>query len=99
LEKISISATGQRGESSPLDKIHFARGCWDGDELPRTDLGDSVTAPRVKLSLETMELGLCEQSPFTARPRLWDRILRVRDKLGPLRLAYLEALLRAFDWS
>src|SRR6266542_878034 len=51
----------------------------------------------MKLSLEPMELGLCEKAPFAGQPSWTERMLRLRDKLGPFRLAYLEAVLRAAD--
>lgn len=44
-----------------------------------------------------MELGLCEQEPFTGKPSWIERMIRWRDTLGPFRLAYLEAILRAAD--
>jgi len=79
----------------------FARGVWDGDPLPETNLGTEngkpIIAPAVKLSLETMELGLCEQPPFAGQPSWAERVIHLRDTLGPFRLAYLEALLRAAD--
>lgn len=74
----------------------FARGVWDSDVLPETDLG-GVTAPAVTLSLEPMELGLCEQPPFAGQPSWAERMLRLRDAIGPFRVAYLEAILRAAD--
>lgn len=76
----------------------FARGVWDGDVLPATDLGGGVTAPTVTLSLEPMELGLCEREPFKGEPSWGERMIRLRDTHGPFRLAYMEALLRAADW-
>ncbi len=79
-------------------QCRFARGVWDGDELPATELGGGVTAPAVTLSLEPMELGLCEEEPFKDQPSWAERMIRLRDSLGPFRLAYLEALLRAADW-
>ncbi|GJQ27104.1 MAG: hypothetical protein HBSAPP02_21360 [Phycisphaerae bacterium] len=80
----------------------FARGVWDGDELPEVDLGQNgdgtrIIAPRVTLSLEPMELGLCEQGQFAGQPSWAERMIRLRDTLGPFRLAYLEAILRAAD--
>ncbi|MBL8746055.1 MAG: CRISPR-associated endonuclease Cas3'', partial [Phycisphaerae bacterium] len=75
----------------------FARGVWDGDVLPEADPGGGVKAPAVTLSLEPMELGLCESPPFTGQPSWIERTLRLRDGIGPFRLAYLEAVLRAAD--
>jgi len=91
-----------------LDYCRFARGIWDGDELPATDLGGGITAGKdvapcdgdadcIKLSLEPMELGLCEREPFKDQPSWAERVIRLRDALGPFRLAYLEAILRAAD--
>lgn len=76
----------------------FARGVWEGDPLPGIDLGGGITAPAVTLSLEPMELGLCEQPPFADQPSWAERVIHLRDTLGPFRLAYLETLLRAADW-
>jgi CRISPR-associated endonuclease/helicase Cas3 len=95
--KVRLSIRSLPGERPAPNGGRFARGVWDDDELPPTDLGSGVTAPQVKLSLEPMELGLCEQEPFAGQPSWAERVLHLRDKLGPLRLAYLEALLRAAD--
>jgi CRISPR-associated endonuclease/helicase Cas3 len=75
----------------------FARGVWDDDELPTTDLGASVTAPAVRLSLEPMEMGLCTEQPFADKPSWAERMIRLRDAVGPFQLSYLEAILRAAD--
>jgi len=75
----------------------FARGIWDDDELLATELGGGVTAPAARLSLEPMELGLCEQEPFIGRASWAEGMIRLRDDLGPFLLAYLEAILRAAD--
>ncbi|RIK62283.1 MAG: CRISPR-associated helicase/endonuclease Cas3 [Planctomycetota bacterium] len=84
-------------DGKPLPSCRFARGVWDGDMLPATDLGGGVTAPTVTFSLEPMEMGLCEQPPFAGQPSWAERMIRLRDTLGPFRLAYLEAILRAAD--
>ncbi len=76
----------------------FARGIWDGDVLPLTDLGGGIEAPQVELSLEPMELGLGERPPFKDQPSWVERMAGLRDSRGPFHLAYLEALLRASDW-
>ena len=49
-----------------------------------------------------MVLGLCESPPFVGvdgvgEPSWIERVLRLRDAIGPFRLAYLEAVLRAAD--
>jgi CRISPR-associated endonuclease/helicase Cas3 len=100
--KVRLSIRSLPNEARPDGDLRFARGVWDGDELPETDLGKDgdgrqITAPKVTLSLEPMELGLCEQPPFAGQPSWAERMLRLRDTLGPFRLAYLEAILRAAD--
>lgn len=97
--KVRLSIRSLPNEFSPPEPSQrFARGIWDGDILPPTALGHEVIAPEVCLSLEPMELGLCEAPPFTNQPSWAERMLRLRDSLGPFRLAFLEALLRAADW-
>lgn len=102
--KVRLSIRSMPNELRPRDEegqrragCRFARGVWDGDELPEVDLGDGITSPRIILSLEPMEIGHCEEEPFKDQPSWLERTLRLRDKLGPFRLAYLEALLRAAD--
>jgi len=102
--KVRGSIRSLPNETHPRAKVssngnvrRFARGVWDGDELPETDLGGGVTAPGVVLSLEPMELGLCSDAPFEGQLSWADRMLRLRDDLGPFRLTYLEAVLRAAD--
>ena len=58
--------------------------------LAETDLGDSVSAPAVTLSLELMEIGLCEAPPFIGQPSWADRMIRLRDTLGPFKLGFLK---------
>jgi CRISPR-associated endonuclease/helicase Cas3 len=95
--KVRLSIRSLPNEFRPHGDRRFARGVWDDDELPATDLGGGVTAPAVMLSLEPMELGLCEQEPFRGRPSWAERMIRLRDTFGPFRLAYIEAILRAAD--
>jgi CRISPR-associated endonuclease/helicase Cas3 len=94
--KVRLSIRSLPEEKRPNDGQRFARGIWDADLLPAVDLGET-TAPAVSLSLELMELGLCEQPPFENQPSWAERMLRLRDRLGPFRLAFLETLLRCAD--
>src|SRR5262249_55800764 len=87
--RLSVRATPEeRPIPSGPKQILYAAGVWDGDRLPDTDLGDGTVAPAVTLDLSPMKLG---GDSWTARS------LRVRDQLGPFRLAYLEAVVRAAD--
>ena len=95
--KVRLSIRSIPDERHPSEpKTRFARGVWDGDQLPETDLGGWVIAPAVDLSLEPMELGTGSNS----QPSWAERVLRLRDdpQLGICRLAFLEAVLRAADW-
>lgn len=67
----------------------FALGVWDGDDLPDVELGNNEICPATHLDLSPMKLG---------GPMSWTgRALDLMQKIGPFRLAYLEALLRAAD--
>ena len=93
--KVRLSIRSMPGEKSPegdSSGLH-ARGIWDRDELPQVGLGGGVTAPRVKLSLQCMQLG----RSAAGQPSRAKRMLKLRDEYGLFRLAYLEALLRAAD--
>jgi CRISPR-associated endonuclease/helicase Cas3 len=101
--RLSIrSLPGEKQPDSPADgpsrELRYARGIWEGDALPETDLGGGITAPAVTLSLEPMELGLCERPPFEGQPSWAERMIRLRNRLGPFHLAFLEAIVRAADW-
>lgn len=65
----------------------FARGIWDGDELPELDLADGYKAPAVSLKLEPMPLG----RSASMAPSWVERMTSLRDdpQLGLFRLAYL----------
>ncbi len=105
--KVRLSIRSLPNEMRPRDRdgkhlngCRFARGVWDDDVLRSVDLGGGITAPAVTLSLEPMELGLGEGKPveyFKDKPSWAERMIGLRDALGPFRLAYLEAILRAAD--
>ena len=80
-------------ESGP-DGRRFARGVWEGDELPAVDVGAGEEWTGGALRLSVMELG--EDAHCGAS---WTE--RTRGLLagnGPFRLAFLEAVLRIADW-
>ncbi len=94
--KVRLSIRSMPDERTPdTAGALFARGVWEGDPLPAVDLGGGVTAPAVAaLDLTPMLLGLVDGQPSWA-----ERVLGLRNgkELGPFRLAYLEALIRAAD--
>ena len=69
------------------------RGIDDGETLLKCSLGAGVEREETAISLGSTKLG-CTQGGSAS----WtDRVLRLRDQLGPFRLAYLEMLLRIAD--
>jgi len=64
------------------------------DHIPSPDLNaEGIRTPQVTLSLDLMELGLSPRYGASWR----ERTQLLLDRLGPFRLGYLEALLRAAD--
>ncbi|MCR5220247.1 MAG: CRISPR-associated helicase/endonuclease Cas3 [bacterium] len=86
--KVRFSIRSMPNEEVPPNGARFARGIWEGDELP-----PFAGHPGVKLSLACMEFGLSGQGKSWA-----DRMTALLEELGPFRLAYLETLLRTADW-
>jgi len=83
----------QMGRHNGADRL-YALGILDGDKLPAANLGDNVQTEPITLSLDVMNLGEGPGGPsWTERARA----LRDADPIGPFRLAYYEALLRAAD--
>ena len=83
----------ERNEEDPT--LRHARGIWEGDQIPAVDLGHDVRVPATTLSLRYMELGDDDETG-----RSWlSRVLALRDapELGPLRLGFLEALIKCAD--
>jgi CRISPR-associated endonuclease/helicase Cas3 len=92
--KVRLSIRSLPGEERPEEPGRlFARGVWDGDRLRGIDLGCGVTSPEVRMDLSPMQLG----ADANGRPSWAERMIAVRDAVGPLKLAYLEAMLRAAD--
>jgi len=94
--RVRLSIRSLPNEPPPADhpSWRFARGVYSHDTLPEADLGGGEVKPPVTLDLSYMELGDGPEGPSWAA-----RMLALRDApdLGPFRLAYLEALLRAAD--
>jgi CRISPR-associated endonuclease/helicase Cas3 len=71
----------------------FARGIWEGDELPEVVITGRETSPACRLRLDLMELGEGAMGPsWTARTQ---KLLKT---YGPFRLAWMETLVRIADW-
>ncbi len=88
--KVRVSIRSLPDEQGPPGGL-YARGVWQGDELPAVTLPTGEVVGPVKLDLSCMQLG----------PGSWlERILALRDDgaLGPFRLALLESVVRIADW-
>ena len=90
--KVRMRLRALPNEKHAEDGRLFARGVWDGDKLPRTDLGDMIV-PETKLDLDIMQLGEGRLGPSWSA-----RCQALLKQYGPFRLAFLEALLRIADW-
>lgn len=91
--KVRLSIRAMPQDAAPDDpEVLHARGVFEGDELPQTDLGGGLTVPATVLSLAPMRVG---RSP--AGPSWMERAASLRERFGPFKLAYLEALVRAAD--
>jgi CRISPR-associated endonuclease/helicase Cas3 len=87
--KIRLGIRSMPSETE-IEGVRTARGVREGDRLPACEVATQVFRPSVDLSLKQMEFG--------AKGGSWtDRMLHLRDELGPFRLAYLETLLRSAD--
>lgn len=92
--RLSIRSLPTETEPPEVDRL-FARGVWQGDELPAVALGDGAPMPAVHLDLSFMLMG---DGP---NGKSWlARMLALRDDpaVGPFRLTYWETLLRVADW-
>ena len=96
--KVRMNLRALPREAAPKDPdragSRFARGVWEGDELPPFDLEGDERWQGGGLSLSIMELGWDEVS----RESWTERTRELLARLGPFRLAWLETLLRVADW-
>lgn len=91
--KVRLSLRALPEETEPDDGRLFARGVWDGDQLPDFQFADGIHVPGMTLRLDLMRLGEGTQGPsWTTRTR------RLLAHLGPFQLAWCEALVRIADW-
>ena len=90
--KVRMRLRALPNEKRAEDGRLFARGVWDGDKLPQTDLGDTIVLETV-LNLDLMQLGEGRWGPSWSA-----RCQALLKQYGPFRLAFLEALLRIADW-
>jgi len=94
--RVRLSIRSFPGENPPPeDGRLFARGIWQGDQLPTVSLGTDESISPVELDLSFMQMG------GGPKGESWlARMLYLRDNadIGPFRLAYLETLLRVADW-
>jgi len=96
--KVRLSIRSLPGEEPPDDQpqARIARGIIDGDELPAEGfvaIGVNPPPGPVRLSLELMEMG----RGSNGEPSWLARMVALRERLGPFRLAWLETLLRVAD--
>ena len=96
--KVRMNLRALPREAAPKDTDHagsrFARGVWEGDELPPFDLEAGERWQGGSLSLSIMELGW----DCVSRESWTERTRELLARLGPFRLAWLETLLRVADW-
>jgi CRISPR-associated endonuclease/helicase Cas3 len=92
-----IPPTNAEGESEDISSSiqrRFAGGVWEGDVIPEFEFGGHVM-PATSLSLLPMEISGDDEG------RSWAAMatsLVDRADLGPFRLGFLEAVVRAADW-
>jgi CRISPR-associated endonuclease/helicase Cas3 len=90
--RMSLRAMPDEAKYIPEGVKRFARGVYEGDELPALDF-DSEHSDPTTLKLALMEIGLGEQGPSWS-----ERALNLLDEYGPFQLAWMETLVRLADW-
>ncbi len=107
--KVRLSIRSMPNEEGPpatsgTDSL-FARGIWQGDEVPAIEIGNGDVSKSQALDLRLMQLGEYTAADGQPRPSWLSRMLALRDakqrdgqRFGPFKLAYLETLVRVADW-
>jgi CRISPR-associated endonuclease/helicase Cas3 len=91
--RIRVVVRSMPGERIAGCELARVRGIEDGERLLACSLGGGVEREETAVLLEAAKLGSAQDGAGS-----WtDRVLRLRDELGPFRLAYLEMLLRIAD--
>ncbi len=96
--KVRMNLRALPRESGPAEperrNARFARGVWQGDELPPLELPGNEEWEGGALTLSIMELGWDK----TTRESWTERTRELLARHGPFELAWLETLLRIADW-
>jgi CRISPR-associated endonuclease/helicase Cas3 len=91
--RIRVVVRSMPGERDAGREQARVRGIDDGDALLKCSLGGGVERLETAVWLDSAKLGSAQEGEAS-----WtDRVLKLRDELGPFRLAYLEMLLRIAD--
>jgi CRISPR-associated endonuclease/helicase Cas3 len=94
--KVRLSIRSMPNERKPPDsETRYARGVFEGELIPETNLGGGLIVPATNVDLSYMELGRSAERGSSWLARMLN--LRDREDLGPFRLTLLEALLKAAD--
>jgi CRISPR-associated endonuclease/helicase Cas3 len=92
--KVRLAIRSLPGETKPPQPdLPFACGVWHGEELPEVGLGNGQRSGPIQLDLTPMLLGQGDLGPSWV-----ERAFNLRDRFGPFKLAFMEALLRVADW-
>ena len=95
--KVRMNLRALPRESAPTGErsgSRFARGVWEGDELPSVELGAGERWEGGSLTLSIMELGWDEAT----RESWTERTRDLLDRFGPFQLAWMETIVRLSDW-